>query len=102
MLKITNGIEISERGSYYASVHVDDVELTFHVNSKSFSDEELNELADEVIAELRRQDDVVFYERDEDGRRRYSDLQFHSNEAWQELLQDNKTVPVFFFLWRLI
>lgn len=101
MVKISNGIELSDRGSYYASVHVDGVELTFHVNSKTFSDEELNELADGVITELRKQDDVVFYERDENGHRRYSDLQFHSNEAWQELLQ-NKTVPVFFFLWRLI
>ena len=101
MLKIMNGIEISESGSYYASVHVDGVELTFHVNSKKFSDEELNELAHDVIAELRKQDDVVFYERDEDGHRRYSDLQSHSNEVWQELLQDN-TARVFFFLWRLI
>ena len=101
MLKITNGIEISDSGSYYASVQVDDVELTFHVNSKKFSDEELNELAEDIIAELRKQDNVAFYERDDDGNRRYSDLQYHSNEVWQELLQE-KTVPVYFFLWRLI
>lgn len=101
MLKIINGIEITEMGNYHATVLVDGIERTFHINSRTFDDGRLNERAGEVIAQLRSRSDVQFYEYDENGQRRYANLHYHSNEVWQELLRDS-TTRVFFFLWRLI
>ncbi len=104
MIELVKEIEIREVGEYHAKVVVDGQECSFHVNSQTLADADCNDLVAvvaEIMVALRAQENVVFYERDGTGHRRYVNLQGRTHKIWQALLYDD-VAYAFFFRWHFV
>ena len=100
MIEIVNDIEITKSGEYQAKVFVDGWEQTFNINAQTFGDDELDDFAEDVMVELREQDNLTFFEQDRTGHKRYHDLKYYSIETWHDLLCEKATrTNVFFRIW---